>query len=159
MFRLAKIRNELTILGLIGLLHGFTAAQASDPLIGTWNFRVTVTGGCTSSCKYMGMLAFNQGGTLIEQRGTTVQYESLGYVDRTSLGTWRPTAGTSSYTFRMKNFVFDSTGKLSALVVGTSGVAVTPTRNSFSGTGTAKIFKTSDTLIDTVAFVISGTRF
>ena len=53
---------------------------------------------------------FNQGDTVVEQRGTAVEYNRLGYVERTALGTWRST-GTSVYRFRTKNFVIDSTGK------------------------------------------------
>jgi hypothetical protein len=107
----------------------------------------------------MGMIAFNYGGTVLEQRGTTVEYYGLGNVERTALGTWRSTGGTPPYTFRMKNFVFDSTGNLSALVLGTSGITLGSTHNSFSGSGTAKIFNASGTLIDTATFTITGTRF
>ena len=160
MFRLRTIGGGLTILALVSLLHGFTVAPTTDPLIGSWNFTVTVTGGCTSGCKYVGLIAFNQGGTVIEQRGTTVEYSGLGYVDRTSLGAWRSsTAGTHSYTFRVKNFVFDSTGKRSASIIGSSGVTLSSTRNSFSGSGTAKIFSAKGVLIETVAFDINGSRF
>ena len=111
----------------------------------------------------MGMLAFNQGGTVVEQRGTTVEYYGLGNVERTALGTWRSTGGTPLYTFRMKNFVFDSTGNLSALILVTSGITLGitlgSTLNSFSGSGTAKIFNAGGTLIDTATFAITGTRF
>ena len=47
----------------------------------------------------------------------------------------------------MKNFVFDSTGKLSAFIVGISDVTLSATLNSFSGSGTAQVFKASGTLI------------
>jgi len=159
MFELAKIRCVISFIGVAVLLHSFAAAQTSDPLIGSWNFKVTVSGGCTSNCKYTGMLAFNPGGTVIEQRGTAVEYEGLGYVERTSLGSWRSSTGTPPYTFKMKNFVFDSNGKLSAFIIGTSGVALASTRNSFGGSGTARILSVSGTLIETVSFVITGTRF
>jgi hypothetical protein len=157
LLRLAKIARVSVIVGVIGLLPSFTVAQITDRLVGSWNFKVTVTGDCTT-CKYIGMIAFNQGGTVVEQRGTAVEYNGLGYVERTALGTWRST-GTSVYRFRMKNFVFDSTGKLSAFIVGTSDVTLSATLNSFSGSGTAQIFKASGTLIGTTAFTISGTRF
>jgi len=155
----AKIARVIATLGAIELAAGFMLAQTTNPLAGSWNFTVTVTGGCTANCKYIGMLAFNQGGTVIEQRGTTVEYYGLGYVERTALGTWRSTAGTPPYTFRMKNFVFDSTGNLSALILGTSGITLGSTFNSFSGSGTAKIYKAGGTLIDTETFTITGTRF
>ena len=154
-----KIARILTILSVVELLPGFSLAQSFDPLVGSWNFKVTITGGCTTGCKYIGMITFNQGGTAIEERGTAIEYSGLGYVERTALGTWRRTAGTPPYTFRMKNFVFDSTGKLSALIVGTSGVTLGSTLNSFSGSGTAKIFNASGALSDTAAFTITGTRF
>jgi hypothetical protein len=155
--RLAKIARVF-ILGIIGLLPNFTLAQTTDRLVGSWNFKVTVNTGCTTICKYIGMIAFNQGGTVVEQRGTAVEYNGLGYVERSALGTWRPT-GTSTYRFRMKNFVFDSTGKLSAFVVGISDVTLNATLNSFSGSGTAQISKASGTLVGTTAFTITGTRF
>ncbi len=155
----AKIARVLAILGVLELATGFVLAQTTNPLVGSWNFKVTVTGGCTTSCKYMGMLAFNQGGTVVEERGTVVQYYGLGNVERTALGTWRSTTGTPPYTFRMKNFVFDSTGKLSAFILGTSGITLSSTLNSFSGSGTAKIFKAGGTLVDTAAFTITGSRF
>jgi hypothetical protein len=104
------------------------------------------------------MIAFNQGGTAVEQRGTVVEYNGLGYIERTALGTWRST-GTSAYRFRMKNFVFDSTGKLSGLIVGTSDVTLSTTLNSFSGSGTAQIYRASGTLIGATVFTITGTRF
>jgi len=152
----AKMTRALAILGVLELAAGFVLAQTTNPLVGSWNFKVTVTGGCTTSCKYMGMLAFNQGGTVIEERATVVQYYGLGNVERTALGTWR---STTPYTFRVKNFVFDSTGKLSAFILGTSGITLTSTLNSFSGSGTAKIFNAGGSLIDTETFTITGTRF
>ena len=155
----AKIARVIAILGAIELAAGFMLAQTTNPLVGSWNFKVTVTGGCTANCKYMGMIAFNYGGTVVEQRGTTVEYYGLGNVERTALGTWRSTGGTPPYTFRMKNFVFDSTGNLSALILGTSGITLGSTHNSFSGSGTAKIFNAGGTLIDTATFTITGTRF
>src|SRR2546428_11239406 len=103
------------------------------------------------------MITFNQGGTVVEQRGTVVEYNGLGYVERTALGTWRST-GTSVYRFRMKNFVFDSR-KLSAFIVGISDITLSATLNSFSGSGTAQIFKASGTPIGATAFTITGTRF
>src|SRR5437867_5693105 len=140
LLRLAKIARVCVIIGVIGLLPGFTLAQTTDRLVGSWNFNVTVTGGCTTNCKYVGMIAFNQGGTVVEQRGTVVEYSGLGNVERTALGTWRSTTGTPPYTFKVKNFVFDSTtGELSAFILGTSGVTLSSTRNYFSGSGTAKI--------------------
>ncbi len=110
------------------------------------------------NCKYVGMIAFNQGGTVVEQRGTAVEYNVLGYVERTALGTWRST-GALVYRFRMKNFVFDSTGKLSAFIVGTSDVTLSATLNSFSGSGTAQIFNASGSPISATTFTITGTRF
>ncbi len=157
LLRFAKIARVFTILGVIGL-PGFTPAQTTDRLVGSWNFKVTVTGGCTMNCKYVGMIAFNQGGTVVEQRGTAVEYNVLGYVERTALGTWRST-GALVYRFRMKNFVFDSTGKLSAFIVGTSDVTLSATLNSFSGSGTAQIFNASGSPISATTFTITGTRF
>jgi hypothetical protein len=157
--RFAKIARLLAILVVLQLLGGFVLAQTTNPLVGSWNFKVTVTSGCTANCTYMGMLAFNQGGTVVEQRGTTVGYNGLGNVERTALGTWRSTAGNPLYTFRMKNFVFDSTGKLSAFIVGNSGITLSSTLNFFSGSGTAKIFNAGGTPIDTETFTITGTRF
>jgi len=154
LLRFVKIARVFAILGVMGLLPGSTLAQ-TGPLVGSWNFKVTVTG-CTT-CKYIGMIAFNQGGTAVEQRGTVVEYE-LGYVERTALGSWRST-GTSAYRFRMKNFVFDSTGKFSGFIVGTSDVTLSSTLNSLSGSGTAKIFKADGTLFRTTTFTITGTRF
>ena len=159
LLRLSKIARVLTILGVIGLLPGFTLAQATNPLVGSWKFKVIVTGGCTSNCIYIGMIAFNQGGTVVEQRGTVVEYSGLGNVERTALGTWRSTTGTPPYTFGVKNFVFDSTGKLSAFILGTSGVRISSTLNSFSGSGAARIFNANGTLRDTETFTITGTRF
>jgi hypothetical protein len=155
----AKIARVLTILVVLVMPARFVLAQAASPLVGSWNFKVTVTGGCTTSCKYMGMLAFNQGGTVVEQRGTVVEYSGLGSVERTALGSWRSTGGTPPYTFKVKNFVFDSTGKLSAFILGTSGVTLGATLNSFSGSGTAKMFNVGGTLIDTATFTITATRF
>ena len=86
LLRFAKIARVFAILGVIGMLPSFTLAQTTDPLVGSWNFKVTVTGGCTTNCKYIGMIAFNQGGTVVEQRGTAVEYNGLGYVERTALG-------------------------------------------------------------------------
>ena len=153
-----KISRILIILVVVELLPSFTLAQTSDPLVGSWNFKVTING-CTTHCKYIGMIAFNQGGTAMEERGTALEYSGLGYVERTALGTWRRTAGTPFYTFRMKNFMFDSTGQLSAFIVGTSGVTLSSSVNSFSGSGTAKIFNANGALTDTEMVTITGTRF
>jgi hypothetical protein len=153
--RFAKMGRVIGILCVLELLVGLAVAQTTDPLVGSWNFRVTVTGGCMANCTYTGMLGFNQGGTVVEQRATTVEYTGLGYVERTALGTWRSTAGNPAYTFRVKNFVFDSTGKLSASILGSSGITLSPSLNSFSGSGTAQI---SNSPIKTT-FTITGTRF
>jgi len=155
--RFAKIGRVVGILCVLELLVGFAVPQTTNPLVGSWNFKVTVTGGCTANCTYMGMIGFNQGGTVVEQRGTTEEYSGLGYVERTALGTWRSTGGNPPYTFRVKNFVFDSTGKLSAVILGNSGITLSSSLNSFSGSGTAKISKTGGPLIE--AFTITGTRF
>src|SRR5262249_22333793 len=156
--RFAKIARVLAILGVLQLIAGFLLAQTTNPLVGTWNFNVTVTGGCTTNCKYMGVLAFNQGGTVVEQRGTTVEYSGLGYVERTALGTWRSTGGTPPYTFTMKNFVFDSTGKRSASILGSAGITPSST-TFFNGSGTAKIYNAYGTLVAKTTFTITGTRF
>ena len=84
LLRLAKIARASVIVSVLGLLPGFTLAQTTDRLVGSWNFKVTVTGGCTTNCKYIGMIAFNQGGTVVEQRGTVVEYNGLGYIERRS---------------------------------------------------------------------------
>jgi hypothetical protein len=143
------------------LLPASSLAQTTDPLVGTWNITVTVTGSCTSNCRYIGIVVFNAGGTIVEQRGTAVEYSGLGYVDRTALGNWwRPIAGTYSHEFKAKNFVFNSTsGELSARVIATSGVNLNSNLESFSGSGTAKIFNASGVLIETQSFTITGTRF
>ena len=154
----AKIARVLTILSVIGLFPALAPAQTNDPLVGTWNFKVTATGGCSTNCEYMGMIAFNQGGTAVEQLGTAVEYSGLGYVEHTALGSWQSTTGVTR-TFRMKNFVFDSVGELSATAFETSSVKLSSTLNSFSGSGTAKIYNASGTLIDTETFPITGTRF
>jgi|SRR5437879_7730715 len=156
LLRFAKMAHVLTILGVIGLLPGIMLAQTTDHLAGTWNFKAIVTTGCTTDCQYIGMIAFNQGGTAVEQRGTVVEYD-LGYVERTALGSWRST-GTSAYRFRMKNFVFDSTGKFSGFIAATSDVTLSSTLNSLSGSGTAKIFK-AGSLFGTTTFTITATRF
>ena len=104
MFEFAKIRRIITLVGAAVLLDSLSAAQATDPLIGSWNFKVIVSGECIQNCKYMGMLAFNQGGTVVEQRSTAGEYNGLGYVERTSLGSWRSTAEMPAYTFKVKNF-------------------------------------------------------
>ena len=83
----------------------------------------------------MGMVAFNQGGVLVEQRSTAVEYDGLGYVERTLLGSWRSTAGMPAYTFK-----FDfKTADFPLSIVGISGVTLSSNRNSFTGSETAKI--------------------
>src|SRR5215831_11578588 len=120
-----RIARVLTIFAVIVLLPGLSLAQTTDPLVGTWNITVTLTSGCMTNCKYIGMAAFNQGGTVVEQLGSAVEYSGLGYVDRTALGKWwRPTTGANPHEFKAKNFVFNSTGVLSATIIGTSAVTV-----------------------------------
>jgi len=41
----AKIARVLTILSVIGLFPALVPAQTNDPLVGTWNFKVTATAG------------------------------------------------------------------------------------------------------------------
>jgi hypothetical protein len=159
LINLARTASMFCVLAAAGLLPGETQAQTTDALIGTWNFNTTVTG-CTLNCKYVGLIAFNPGGTALEERGTAVEYSGLGYVDRTALGKWRrSTAGTYPYTFTMKNFIFYSTGIRSGYILGTSNAKLNSTLNSLSGYGTAKIFNASGTLVETLTFTIVGTRF
>jgi hypothetical protein len=157
----ARAARLLTVFCVMGLLSGFSLAQATDPIVGTWNITVTVTAGCLTECRYIGMAIFDQGGTLIEQRGTAVEYYRLGNVDRTALGRWwRLSTGTYPHEIKAKNFVFNpTTGELSATIIGTSSVTLSSNLQSFSGSGTAKIFNLSGTLIETETFTITGTRF
>jgi hypothetical protein len=160
LLRFAKIAGVLTILGVMGLVPGVTLAQTTDPLVGTWNINVTVTGGCTTNCKYIDVIAFNEGGTVVEQRGTAVEYYGLGSVDRTALGKWWRSTTGYPYEFKAKNFVFNSTtGELSGTIIGTSGATLSSNLESFSGSGTAKIYNTSGTLLETETFTITATRF
>ena len=53
--RFAKIARVFTIIGVIGMFPSFTLAQTTDPSVGSWNFKVTVTGGCTTNSKYIGI--------------------------------------------------------------------------------------------------------
>ena len=156
-----RIARVLSIFAVIVLLPGLSLAQTNDPLVGTWNITVTLTSGCMTNCKYIGMVAFNQGGTVVEQLGTAVEYSGLGYVDRTALGKWwRPTTGANPHEFKAKDFVFNSTtGELSATIIGTSAITLSSNLQSFSGSGTAKIFNARGTLIETESFTIAGTRF
>src|SRR5438128_3908499 len=39
----------------VGMFPSFTLAQTTDPSVGSWNFKVTVTGGCTTNSKYIGI--------------------------------------------------------------------------------------------------------
>jgi len=64
----------LTILCVMVLLPGLSLAQASDPIVGTLNITVTVTAGCLTECRHIGMVSFEQDGTVVEQRGTAVEY-------------------------------------------------------------------------------------
>ncbi|PYX07038.1 MAG: hypothetical protein DMG85_12305 [Acidobacteria bacterium] len=50
-----KIARVFTILGVIGMFPSFTLAQTTDPSVGSWNFKVTVTGECTTNSKYIGI--------------------------------------------------------------------------------------------------------
>ena len=50
-----KIARVFTILGVIGMFPSFTLAQTTAPSVGSWNFKVTVTGGCTTNSKYIGI--------------------------------------------------------------------------------------------------------
>ena len=48
LLRLAKIARASVIVSVLGLLPGFTLAQTTDRLVGSWNFKVVVTGRCTT---------------------------------------------------------------------------------------------------------------
>jgi len=37
------------------MFPSFTLAQTTDPSVGSWNFKVTVTGECTTNSKYIGI--------------------------------------------------------------------------------------------------------
>ena len=39
----------------VGMFPSFTLAQTTDPSVGSWNFKVTVTGECTTNSKYIGI--------------------------------------------------------------------------------------------------------
>ena len=162
---LANLRRSprlLTVLCVMGLLPGLSLAQASDPIVGTWNITVNVTAGCLTECRYIGMISFEEGGTVVEQRGTAVEYYRLGNVDPTALGRWWRSSTTSPYPhqFKAKNFVFSpSTGDLSATILGTSTITLSSNLQSFTGSGTAKIFNLSGTVIESETFTITGTRF
>ena len=49
------MRAYLPFLGVIGMFPSFTLAQTTDPSVGSWNFKVTVTGECTTNSKYIGI--------------------------------------------------------------------------------------------------------
>ena len=157
---LASSARLLTVFCAMGLLPGLSRAQTIDPIVGTWNITVTVTAGCVTECRYIGIVAFEQGGTVVEQRGTAVEYYRLGNVSQTAIGRWWRLSTATSREFKAKNFVFNSTtGELSASIIGTTIVNLSSNLQSFSGSGTAKIFNLSGAVIDTETFTITGTRF
>lgn len=156
----ARSARLLTVFCAMSLPPSLSLAQTIDPIIGTWNITVTVTAGCVTECRYIGIVAFEEGGTVFEQRGTAVEYYRLGNVSQTAIGRWWRSTTTTAHEFKAKNFVFNpSTGELSATVIGMTNVNLSSNLQSFSGSGTAKIFNTSGAVIDTETFTITGTRF
>lgn len=145
---------------LLLLLPAVVSAQGSDPIVGTWNITVSRVGQPTLVLSFMN---FNAGGTLAEF-DTSGTNSSASPGESIELGIWSNTGG-QTYTFKDENVVYDSSGKLSSLVIGTGSLTLAPNMNTFSGTLTITTYSCSLARCPgplqggPSSFPINGTRF
>src|SRR5271165_1283352 len=110
---LTKALYGLHIPLLLLLLPVTASAQGSDPVVGTWNVALSQIGMRTTTIAVMN---FNSGGTTVEFDTSGTNSSASESID---LGVWTNT-GDRTYSVREENVIYDSSGNLSALAVGTS---------------------------------------
>jgi hypothetical protein len=127
MQNLTNVLCRLTIAALLLLVPITGWAQSSDPLVGTWN----LTGSQNGTTIVIAVQTFHAG-------GTTTEFDTSGANSAGSpgesidLGTWKNT-GNRTYTFKEQNYIYDSSGSLSLLAVGSCKLTLGTSLNTFSG--------------------------
>ncbi len=149
-----------TLFGLIIAVPWFLplpASAQSDPLVGAWKF-VESTG--SPQTIVLALMTFNAGGTATEldTGGTNPSSQ-----ESIALGTWSNTGGRT-YTFKEQNLLYDSSGNLAAIAIGTANFTLAPGMNTIVGVATFNFYSCSVTLCPgplqagPILIELSGTR-
>jgi hypothetical protein len=131
-----------TLLGLTIAVLWFmplAASAQSDPLVGAWKFAESSSSLQTSA---LALMTFNAGGTVTEldTAGTNpAPLESI------ALGTWSNTGGRN-YTFKEQNLLYDSSGNLDGIAIGTANFTLAPDMNNITGLATFNFYSCSVSL-------------
>ena len=99
------------------------------------------------------LVVFMAGGTLTEASGGTAPTLQTG-----GKGVWRHTID-STYTFRFKDFTFNSSYVLTGWVISTWETTVDETGNATAGPATVQVYDANGNLLATLCADAVGTRF
>lgn len=100
-------------------------AAKRDPLVGTWNISGNATG-----LPFIAVMTFNEGGTLVEF-DTSGTNSSSSPGESIFLGSWTNT-GPLTYTSTGENYIYDASGNLSLVVVGSCTLNLASTLKTFN---------------------------
>ena len=154
---IALHRLTTAMLFLLLPLTGF--AQSPDSIVGTWNLKGSQDG----TTIVIAVMTFNSGGTTVEF-DTSGTNSSASPGESIDLGTWKRT-GDRTYRFKEENFIYDSSGNLSTLAVGSCNLTLATSLNSFTGNCTLNFYSCSLTqcpgslVTGPVIYQISAKRF
>lgn len=155
----AKALCGITIAVLFLLLPLGSWAQNSDPIVGAWN----LTGTQNGAPIVIAVMTFHAGGTTTEF-DTSGTNSSASPGESIDLGVWSKTANRS-YTFKEQNYIYDSSGNLSELAVGTCNLSLAAGLNSFKGSCSLSFYNCSlsecpgSLVTGPITYQISAKRF
>lgn len=129
--RIGKVAVAVMLL----LLPLAVYAQNSDPLVGTWNLTFSQNG----TVHEIAVMTFNAGGTTVEYDTGGTNASASESID---LGKWVKT-GDATYRAKEENYIYDSTGNLSALAIAKCHLTLASSQNSFKGGCAANFYECS----------------
>jgi hypothetical protein len=123
-------------------------------LEGTWNMQITLND-CSGHVirSFPTLVAFMAGGTVTEaSAGTSPALQTGGK------GVWSHTTG-SNYSFRFKDFTFNTSNVFTGWVIITGETTVDSTGNANAGPATVQIYDPNGNLLASLCADAVGTRF
>jgi hypothetical protein len=157
--KLNKMTVRILMLGVFGIVVAGTAlgqdGSKGGRLVGTWDAAVRVTDCSTGAqvATFNSIASFNQGGTSIGSTGGIPQ--SMRTPEH---GIWRHIKG-NTYSFKFKTFSFLPTGAPNGWSIVEHEVVLDQDNNSYTSSGTSRIFDQNGVQTLQRCSTAVGTRF
>jgi len=133
-------------------------AQSLDPLVGTWN----MSGSSNGNSPFISVEIFSPGGTTVEY-DTSGTNSSASPGESIGLGSWQKTSKLH-YLLETEAYLYDSSGKLSSIVIAKANMTLSPSLKHLHGAGKLKFYNCSlslcpGSLMFTLPVQFTGRRF